>query len=380
MGVPLGETLQTEASRVLDARRVSWRVLLSVAVVVLAFLPTGLGQLIRGVLVDAFTAVGSFVGFTLLLLYGMERRVGVDLGTMLARARRLQVPFAALLGAMPGCGGAVVVVSAYAARRVSFGGVVAALTATMGDAAFVLIARRPEMAAVVLPLALLVGILWGWTLDGLGVRRTAGARVAEILDQADEPVSVLENRWVHRVYLVLLACGLCLGVGALFGLELPSVLVLPVGCVGSFVGLWIWSASPVQAMTHSASPPLARMSEETAFITAWVLGAFLGYELLVSYAGLDLEVLFTAGGVWIPLLAIVVGFIPGCGPQILVTTLYLSGLIPFSALIGNAIANDGDALFPAIALEPRAAVWATVYSALPAVVVAYFFWTLLPDF
>jgi hypothetical protein len=42
------------------------------------------------------------------------------------------------------------------------------------------------------------------------------------------------------------------------------------------------------------------------------------------------------------LIAILFGFLPGCGPQIVVTTFYLNGFIPLSAEIGNAISNDGD--------------------------------------
>ena len=41
------------------------------------------------------------------------------------------------------------------------------------------------------------------------------------------------------------------------------------------------------------------------------------------------------------------------------------------AEIGNAISNDGDALFPAIALAPKAAIIATLYSAIPAFIFAY---------
>ena len=70
----------------------------------------------------------------------------------------------------------------------------------------------------------------------------------------------------------------------------------------------------------------------------------------------------------------------GCGPQVLVTTLYINGIIPFAALIGNAISNDGDALFPAIALNPRAAIIATLYSAVPALIVAYGFYFMAPGF
>ena len=76
-----------------------------------------------------------------------------------------------------------------------------------------------------------------------------------------------------------------------------------------------------------------------------------------------------------PLMGVLVGMIPGCGPQIITTSLYLSGVIPLSAQIGNAISNDGDALFPAIALSPRVALVATFYSAIPALLMAYgYFW------
>ena len=72
-----------------------------------------------------------------------------------------------------------------------------------------------------------------------------------------------------------------------------------------------------------------------------------------------------------PLIAVLIGFLPGCGPQIIVTTLYIQGVIPFSALAANAISNDGDALFPAIAMTPKAAIIATIYTAIPALMVGY---------
>ena len=57
-------------------------------------------------------------------------------------------------------------------------------------------------------------------------------------------------------------------------------------------------------------------------------------------------------------------------------TMYLSGIIPLSAQIGNALSNDGDALFPAIAIAPKVAIVATLYSAVPAIILAYgwMFW------
>ena len=110
---------------------------------------------------------------------------------------------------------------------------------------------------------------------------------------------------------------------------------------------------------------------DTCFITVWVAIAFLIYELGVFFTGLDLRNFFQIWAPLVPLIAILIGFIPGCGPQVVVAAMYLNGAIPLSAELGNAISNDGDALFPAIAIAPKAAVIATLYSAIPAVIVAY---------
>jgi hypothetical protein len=162
---------------------------------------------------------------------------------------------------------------------------------------------------------------------------------------------------------------------ALFG-SMP----LYVSLAGTMVGLFIWATSPLQAMTNSKDSAVTRMAEETSFIAIWVIGAYLAYDYLVAYAGLDLEALFSSIAIYLPLIAILIGFVPGCGPQVLVTTLYINGVVPFAALIGNVISNDGDALFPAIALDPKAAIVATLYSAIPALIVAYGFFFFLPDF
>ena len=85
----------------------------------------------------------------------------------------------------------------------------------------------------------------------------------------------------------------------------------------------------------------------------------------------DLESLFKGFALYLPLITIIMGLLPGCGPQVIVTSMYIGGIIPLSAQIGNAISNDGDALFPAIALAPKTAIVATLYSSIPALIVAY---------
>lgn len=356
------------------------RLIVAGLLICLALVPGGFGELTRELMVDAYLGVSVFVAATLLLFYGAERMLGFNIGRALNRARGAQVPLAALMGATPGCGGAVVVVAAYSSGHVSFGAVVAALTATMGDAAFLLIATRPDAAAVVLPLALVVGVLSGWLIDGL---RLAPA-IAPTRRQGEIAPRIGQLRTRDLAFLALALPGLLFGITDLIGADSGDLfganLVMGIGLAGTAIGIAIWATSPVTAMTNPNDPPATRVAEETAFISVWVIGAFLAYDYAVAYGGLDLEAMFAAVAPLLPLIAILIGFVPGCGPQVLVTTLYINGLVPFAALIGNVISNDGDALFPAIALNPAAAIWATVYSAVPALVVAYGFYFLAPGF
>ena len=358
----------------------SRRLFVLCVVLALALAPGYLGTLTRELMVDAYVQVSSFVAATLLLFYGAERLFNFDIGSALKKARGLQVPLAALLGATPGCGGAVIVVAAYSSGNVGFGAVVATLTATMGDAAFLLIAIRPEAALVVLPLSFTVGIVAGWIVDrfnkiDLTPDPSKHCEIAPVIGKV---------RWQDYGYALIAAPGLIIGITQLSGANIFAIynpsLIFIIALTGAFLGIFIWATSPLKAMTNLADHPLTRMAEETSFISIWVIGAYLAYDYADAFAGLDLEAAFRSVGPLLPLLGVLVGFIPGCGPQVLIATLYINGVVPFAALIGNAISNDGDALFPAIALNPKAAIVATAYSAIPALVVGYGFYLLAPEF
>ena len=54
--------------------------------------------------------------------------------------------------------------------------------------------------------------------------------------------------------------------------------------------------------------PFTRATEETSFVTAWVIVAYLAYEYAYAFFGLDLAGLAEAAWIFIPLLAILIGF------------------------------------------------------------------------
>jgi len=345
------------------------RMLIASVIVVLAITPGNIGVISRGSIVDAYIQVSVFVAATLFFIYGAERLFRLNVAEVMARSRFWQVPVAAALGATPGCGGAVFVVAAYSRRTVSFGSVMAALTATMGDAAFLLLATRPSTGVSVIAITFTVGLLSGWFVD---VFLTDPLRARPTTRALIPLIGSLRKRDIACAALAV--PGLVLGVLALAQTDLEALFGITANAValcGASLALMIWILSPVKAATRTEEHVLTRVSEETSFITVWVIVAFLLYEISAGPFGLDLSAVTAAAAPIVPLLAILVGFVPGCGPQVLMTALYLNGVLPFSALIGNAISNDGDALFPALAVDWKAAWLATLYSAVPAAIVAY---------
>lgn len=355
-----------------------------------------LRPIILNAIKDAYLAVTVFVAATLAVFYMIEHGLGVDLGQKMRRAGAWQAPIASFLGALPGCGGAIIVVTQYTKGHISFGSVVAVLIATMGDAAFLLLAREPLTGAGVLATSFIVGTLSGWVIDAIhgkdflrakealnpGIKTAPPAARSNPSKETSVSLAFLNHLWVWLIIpsaVIGLALAFLVDVDALFGPLSAYEPTLWIGAIGGTLCLFLWAFSkPDQGHVGQEVQDIEgkyqlnkRVIRDTNFVTSWVVFGFLIYELGVHFAGSGIEQWLVVWAPIVPLIAILIGFIPGCGPQIVVTTLYLNGIIPLAALYGNAIANDGDALFPALALAPKAAIFATLYSAVPALIIAY---------
>ena len=346
------------------------RIGILVILLVYSVFPGDLGEVTRTSLFDAYIQVTVFVAATLLLFFSLEHFYKIDIGILMKKGDTWQVPMASLLGALPGCGGAVVVITAFARGNIRLGAMVAALIATMGDAAFLLLAKEPTTYLKLMSISIFAAVISGWTVDRFHRGELYSSEIKHF-----EKIGIGKLRTRDKLFMAFAAPGLFLGILQLAQVDINNfgILVTILGLLGAFLSISVWVLSPINAVSSSDDHPFTRSSEETSFVTVWVIAGFLAYEYAYAFFGLDLEVLAEAAWIFLPILAILVGFIPGCGPQVLVTTLYLNGIIPFAALIGNAISNDGDALFPAIALTPRMAVIATLYSGIPALIISYFF-------
>lgn len=348
-------------------------------------------QLVRETLSDAFLSVSAFVAMTLFIFYGLEHLFRLDTAVFLKKSKRWHIPLAALMGALPGCGGAIMVITQYVGGHLGFASVVTALTTTMGDAAFLLLAREPKTALLVYGICIVAGVTTGYVVRFMHGKDFMRKKISVKKTYLKKLIYSNFLSAFHPVWLLFIIPGMVLAFGEAFQVDTnlwfgstlapyqPTVLI---GFLGALLSCFLWVITKNSGMTmnnlsgemsyfHNVRSLVQRTMIDTNFITVWVVIAFLLFELNAYYHGFNVNDFFNVITPLMPLIGVLVGFIPGCAPQIIVTTLYLQGVIPLSAQIGNAISNDGDALFPAIALTPKVAMLASLYTSVPALIIGY---------
>ena len=352
-------------------------------------------EITLSVLSDAFWQVSVFVAMTLTIYHFFADKIS----HLYTNSKGETNPFreivtASFMGVLPGCGGAIVVITQYVSGQMSFGAVAAVLTATMGDAAFLLLAAEPGTGAGIVVLCFFVGVISGSVVNQIHgpdfLRNTIKPKAAklqgvEVKKTHSKRIKVQGLLWKWLMIPGAIGGFLIAGqidIAALF--DSSELVIQLIGAVITLSFVFLWAASREVTSYESIvsedkkvcqAKIFQKVALDTNFVTSWVVVAFLLFELVMLYGDFKLENLFQHFGSIAPFAGVLIGMIPGCGPQIITTSLYLSGAIPLSAQIGNAISNDGDALFPAIALSPKVALVATVYSSIPALLAAYgYYW------
>ncbi len=274
----------------------------------------------------------------------------------LARNRWGQYLVAALLGVIPGCLGAFMVVGMYSHRMLSLGALVAAMIATSGDEAFVMFALMPRQA-ILLSLGLLIlGILAGALTDVFARDRTDGCIGLEIHDQEQchcfnhgRILNQLKDMSPIRGMLLAILAALIVVVGT--GLIGPTewnwirltIMVLTI------ISLLIVGTVPEHFLKHHLWDHVARQHLPRIF--AWTFGTLLLMHILTEY--LQLEGLIRES-LWVVLvIACLVGLIPESGPHLVFLTLYVQGSVPLSILLASSIVQDGHGMLPLLAHSRR---------------------------
>ncbi len=368
---------------------------------------------------DAFLAVTVFVAVMVLLFSWLQYATSGRFVEYIQSHKKLQPVIGALMGLTPGCGGAIIMMPMYARGYVTYGTVVATLIATLGDSAFVLIGAAVADSSFIAPMiavhviSFVVGVLWGYIVDMTGTTPSKplgkfGPKVGDdLIPESDEDTSLLEDlprevpegigyKILHQGYLFwwgITTIGFIFAILLLvwsgqdpeYELKLaynPLTIdgfITWVGLLGTTLSVVLyvaqknWFADDTEATIgdklHSMRETMVHAASETAFVTFWVMIAYLAFEFTMLFSGVTEQDMARHGdGLIAVVVAAIIGLIPGCGPQIIAITAYTKDMISFPALAANAISQDGDALFPLLVRHKAASLWATVHTTIPALI------------
>jgi len=371
---------------------------------------------------DAFLAVTVFVAAMVFLFSWLQYATSGKFVDYIKRNKKFQPVIGALMGLTPGCGGAIVVMPMFARGYVTYGTVVATLIATLGDAAFVLIGAAITDSSFIAPviavhvISFIVGITWGYLIDLTGTTprtpfgRFGKSKVGSFEEEEIEDDNIestiasmpretpdgIGYKILHQGYTVwwiVTLIGLVFAVLLLvwagqdpdYELKLslnPLTLdgfITWIGLLGTtfsvilYIAQKNWFADDTEATIgdklHSMRETMVHSASETAFVTFWVMIAYLVFEFSMLLSGIGEDDMAKYGdGIFAVLVASTIGLIPGCGPQIIAITAYTKDMISFPALTANAISQDGDALFPLLVRHKSASLWATIHTTIPAVI------------
>lgn len=369
---------------------------------------------------DAFLAVTVFVAAMVFLFSWLQYATSGRFVEYIRRKKKLQPVIGALMGLTPGCGGAIVMMPMYARGYVSYGTVLATLIATLGDSAFILIGAAITDSSFVAPLiavhaiSFVTGVSWGYLVDMTGTTphkplgRFGPSIGQEPIEAEPGDESLLEDlpreepgglgyKILHQGYLVwwsVTLIGLIFAILLLvwsgqdpdYSLELsfdPTTMdgfITWIGLIGTSLSVILyiaqknWIGDDTEATIgdklHSMRETMIHSASETAFVTFWVMIAYLAFEFGMLFSGISEQSMSSYGDGFIAIIAVsIIGLIPGCGPQIIVITAYTKDIISFPALAANAISQDGDALFPLLVRHKAASLWATIHTTIPAIIV-----------
>ncbi|MET9734937.1 putative manganese transporter [Streptomyces sp. NPDC006458] len=166
-------------------------------------------------LADGFMQVGVFVAMLVGVFSVLRSRYGDRLVVALESRRKAGPLVGALLGVSPGCAGALMLTPLYTRRTVSFGTVIAGITATMGDSSWVIMAGEPVTALKVHILLFLTGLACGYAIDALHItpERLGSAVRARRREAARVPAAVGASVGVHAATVTVAAAGAVTGAG-----------------------------------------------------------------------------------------------------------------------------------------------------------------------
>jgi hypothetical protein len=324
--------------------------------------------------------ITSFVLMMMLLIEYINVQTHGEWQKSLKKSRIGQYILAAFLGVVPGCLGAFAVVSLYSHRMVSFGALVAAMIATSGDEAFVMLSMFPAETIRLNLILFTVAVAIAYGVDAifknqdnflLNVKH--GFELHEKKQcrcfSGKDILIQLKNMGFERAFLI-----------TLFGFFLLGVFLGGLGpqewnwkkitfTIGALMSLFIITTVPDHFLKEHLYAHVIKKHLLRIFL--WTFGALLAVQYMEQY--LDIAAWLQENVNTVLASAAVIGIIPESGPHMVFVTMYAKGLIPFAVLLASSISQDGHGTLPLLAVSTRAFIWLKLINVAAALLIGTLF-------
>lgn len=369
-------------------------------------------ELIYSAAEEAFLHIGSMIGVFILIFGFLNYKTNGSFTNFISNNVTLQPLLGAIIGSIPGCGGSLAIMPLYIKGNLSFGAIVASLIASLGDSAFILISTDIKIYLFVTIICFVTGVVTGYVVDSLELGLKLNLREIKIHKSEINSISMHNNsnntiliqdsnhfhgtisKLAHMItheigykfYIAVLIVGFVFMMIAHSNIHYSWIeyihsieeIIAIIGVASSIMYMYFFkkifknsSIMEEENKKESLRELLIHSVGEISFIITWIFVAYVFYDLIIYLVGGE-EVLMTlvlSTGIISVIVGALLGVIPGCGIQIILMSFYLKGAIPFAVLIANSISQDGDALFPLIAMDKKSSLWATIVTTIPAIVI-----------
>ena len=314
-------------------------------------------------LIDAFKESIEICALVILMMTLIEIFNVCTQGKMfhsLEKHKGRQIVTSAALGLIPGCLGGFAGVSLYSHRMIGFGALLATLIATTGDEAFIMLAKFPGTALMMMCGLFVLGISIGALTEIIvGSMQKKGKMMNIGADRSRD-----DNYEIHSC-----DCGHHHDVDEHHhhGEEGHD----DVDCChhhnedsqgdeecGHHHEKGEEHGNHAQNLRHFLEEHVWKhvIKRHLPTIFAWTFGVLALFGILSIY--IDIET-WIKGNIWLMLvIAVAAGLIPESGPHLVFVSMFAAGILPFPVLLANCISQDGHACLPLIAENKRS--WLTV--------------------
>lgn len=354
--------------------------------------------------------ITSFVVIVMLLIEFLNVLSQGKLTKVISKKPGMQIITGTVLGLIPGCMGVFTAVSLYTHRLFTFGAMLAAMIATVGDEAYFMLALMPKTAIFMFAILAVLAIVLGFVADKyLKLKNYAADKefsfdIHDHDDCCDKPSSTFSFKnfsFLPKRMIILAIILVILGLtfGGVIGHTHSDKLIFSLPAANSVKKVEMSDLNITHIHNHDCEHEHEHISETShnenlhhnhehgidwvrvtilisAFFALIVVlftkGHFIKKHLwqhlikkhlpkiliwiFVTLLAVNILLQFANFGNWIYdhlfivlLIAIAVGIIPQSGPHLVFVVLFLQGTIPFSILLANSIVQNGHGSLPLLA-------------------------------